>query len=42
MGSPATPYTDHMRSQIVIHRLPALEKRIDELEKIIKELTKSH
>jgi UDP-3-O-[3-hydroxymyristoyl] glucosamine N-acyltransferase len=40
MGSPATPYTDHMRSQIVIHRLPALEKRIDELEKIIKELKK--
>ena len=42
MGSPATPYTDHMRSQIVIQRLPALERRIDELEKIIKELTKSH
>jgi len=41
MGSPATPYTDHMRSQIVIQRLPALERRIDELEKIIKELKKS-
>ncbi len=42
MGSPATPYTDHMRSQIVIQRLPKLEKRIDELEKIITELRKSH
>jgi len=38
MGSPAAPYTDHMRSQIVISRLPALEKRINELEKIIIEL----
>jgi len=42
MGSPAFPYNDHMRSQIVINRLPALEKRINELEKIIMELTKSH
>ncbi len=42
MGSPAAPYTDHMRSQIVISRLPALEKRIDELEKIITELKGSH
>jgi len=42
MGSPATGYTDHMRSQIVIQRLPALEKRINELEKIIAELQKSH
>jgi UDP-3-O-[3-hydroxymyristoyl] glucosamine N-acyltransferase len=42
MGSPAVPYTEHMRSQIVIQRLPALEKRINELEKIITELQKSH
>ncbi|HZY36044.1 MAG TPA: UDP-3-O-(3-hydroxymyristoyl)glucosamine N-acyltransferase [Mucilaginibacter sp.] len=42
MGSPAFPLSDHMRSQIVINRLPALEKRIDELEKIITELKKSH
>jgi len=41
MGSPAFAYNDHMRSQIVFSRLPALEKRIDELEKIIKELKKS-
>ncbi len=40
MGSPAMPYTNHMRSQIVINRLPDLEKRINELEKIIIELRK--
>jgi len=40
MGSPAMPYTDHMRSQIVINRLPELEKKINELEKIIAELKK--
>jgi len=40
MGSPAFPLNDHMRSQIVINRLPALEKRINELEKIIEELRK--
>jgi UDP-3-O-[3-hydroxymyristoyl] glucosamine N-acyltransferase len=34
-GAPATAYTDHMRSQVVISRLPDLEKRIEELEKII-------
>ena len=34
-GAPATAYTDHMRSQVVIARLPDLEKRIEELEKII-------
>ena len=42
MGSPAFPLNDHMRSQIVINRLPGLEKRINELEKIITELKKSH
>jgi UDP-3-O-[3-hydroxymyristoyl] glucosamine N-acyltransferase len=37
-GAPATAYTDNMRSQIVLMRLPDLEKRIEELEKIIAEL----
>jgi UDP-3-O-[3-hydroxymyristoyl] glucosamine N-acyltransferase len=37
MGSPAAPYNNHMRSQIVFSRLPELEKRVNELEKIIKE-----
>jgi len=40
MGSPAQPYSNHMRSQIVINRLPDLEKKINELEKIITELKK--
>ena len=39
-GSPAVAYTDNLRSQVVINRLPDLEKRINELEKIIKELKK--
>jgi UDP-3-O-[3-hydroxymyristoyl] glucosamine N-acyltransferase len=42
MGSPAQPYSNHMRSQIVINRLPELEKKVNELEKIIAELRKSH
>lgn len=39
-GSPASAYTDHMRSQVVLTRLPDLEKKILELEKIIAELRK--
>ena len=39
-GSPAVAYTDNLRSQVVINRLPDLEKRINELEKIIKNLNK--
>jgi UDP-3-O-[3-hydroxymyristoyl] glucosamine N-acyltransferase len=42
MGSPAVPYSNHMRSQIVISRLPELEKKVNELEKIIAELKKGH
>lgn len=37
-GTPATSYTSQLRSQVVYTRLPELEKRIIELEKIIKEL----
>jgi UDP-3-O-[3-hydroxymyristoyl] glucosamine N-acyltransferase len=37
MGSPATKYNEHMRSQVIFQRLPELEKRIQELEKIIKD-----
>ena len=40
MGSPAAPYNEHMRSQIVFQRLPTLEKRVNELEKLIAELKK--
>jgi UDP-3-O-[3-hydroxymyristoyl] glucosamine N-acyltransferase len=39
-GAPASAYTDHMRSQVVLTRLPDLEKKILELEKIIAELRK--
>ncbi|MBV8390374.1 MAG: UDP-3-O-(3-hydroxymyristoyl)glucosamine N-acyltransferase [Mucilaginibacter sp.] len=41
MGSPATSYGDHMRSQVVVNRLPELEKKISELEKVIAELKKN-
>jgi len=39
-GSPATPYAAHMRSQVALNRLPELEKKVIELEKIITELKK--
>lgn len=41
MGSPATHLNEHMRSQVVIMRLPELEKKVAELEKVIAEFTKS-
>jgi len=37
-GSPAVGYADNMRSQVVIQRLPELEKKVEELTKIIAEL----
>ena len=39
-GAPATSYTNHMRAQVVINRLPELEKRIEELEKLLKDKLK--
>jgi UDP-3-O-[3-hydroxymyristoyl] glucosamine N-acyltransferase len=39
-GSPAVDYSQNMRSQVVIQRLPNLEKKVLELEKIIAELKK--
>jgi UDP-3-O-[3-hydroxymyristoyl] glucosamine N-acyltransferase len=41
-GTPAFAYSSNMRSQVVIQRLPELEKRIQELEKIIAELRKDN
>ena len=41
-GSPASPYSEHMRSQVVLARLPELEKKVIELEKIIAGLKKDH
>ncbi|GGH10384.1 UDP-3-O-(3-hydroxymyristoyl)glucosamine N-acyltransferase [Mucilaginibacter phyllosphaerae] len=37
-GSPAIAYAADMRSNVVVSRLPELERRVNELEKIIKEL----
>ena len=37
-GSPAIGYTADMRSNVVVGRLPELERRVNELEKIIIEL----
>jgi len=37
-GSPAGDYTSSLRSQAVFRNLPELEKRISQLEKIIKQL----
>lgn len=35
MGTPLQPHKDFMRSSVYIHKLPALVKRLEELEKII-------
>ena len=37
-GSPAADYTSVLRSQAVFRNLPDMEKRIYELEKIVKQL----
>jgi len=37
-GSPAADYTSALRSQAVFRNLPALERRIQELESIVKQL----
>ncbi len=37
-GTPATPFTSQLRSQVLYSKLPELQQRISELEKIIKEL----
>lgn len=39
-GSPAVAYGANARSNVVIHRLPDLEKKVEELERKIAELTK--
>ncbi|RYZ23653.1 MAG: UDP-3-O-(3-hydroxymyristoyl)glucosamine N-acyltransferase [Chitinophagaceae bacterium] len=38
-GSPAADYTSALRSQAVFRNLPELEKRIHELEKIVRQLS---
>jgi len=39
-GAPAIEYSANMRSNVVFNRLPDLEKKVNELEKIIAELKK--
>jgi len=36
-GAPASPYSHHMRSQVVLARLPELERRLEELERKLQE-----
>ena len=36
-GAPATTYNQHMRAQVVLNRLPDLERRIEELERKLRE-----
>lgn len=40
-GSPYQNYQDYLKAQVNIRRLPDLEKRVKELETIIKEFTKN-
>ena len=40
-GAPATSYNNHMRAQVVLHRLPELERKIEALERKIQENKKS-
>lgn len=37
-GAPATTYQSYMRSQVIIQRLPEMERKIEELQKLIEEL----
>jgi UDP-3-O-[3-hydroxymyristoyl] glucosamine N-acyltransferase len=39
-GAPATSYTNNMRAQVVINRLPELERKLEELERKLQELKK--
>lgn len=40
-GSPLSPFRDALKSQVVYRRLPDLEKRIEDLEQLLKELRHS-
>ncbi len=40
IGSPAMPLKDAFKSQVMLRNLPALEKRVRELEQLVKELAK--
>lgn len=40
-GTPATNFNNHMRAQVVLHRLPEMERKIEALERKIDENKKS-
>jgi UDP-3-O-[3-hydroxymyristoyl] glucosamine N-acyltransferase len=40
-GAPATTYQSHMRSQVIIHRLPEMEKKLEELQKALNLLNQN-
>lgn len=40
-GAPASSYTNHMRAQVVFHRLPELERKIEALERKLQEFNKT-
>jgi len=39
-GSPATSFNNQMRAQVIFNRLPEMQRKIDELERKLKEFTK--
>ncbi len=41
-GAPATTYQSYMRSQVIIQRLPEMERKIEELQKALKLLQESN
>jgi len=40
-GAPASSYSNHMRAQVVFHRLPQLERKIEDLERKLQEYNKT-
>ena len=40
-GAPATTYNQHMRAQVVLNRLPDLERKVEELERLLKQNTQN-
>jgi UDP-3-O-[3-hydroxymyristoyl] glucosamine N-acyltransferase len=40
-GAPATTYQNYMRSQVIIHRLPEMDKKLEELQKALQSIQQS-
>ena len=39
-GTPASDYTSNLRTQALVRKLPELEKRVRELEELVKKMEK--